>query len=213
MSKKFNFFFSFFIIFTISNNILGETIFWEIDLLENPIKPGDKGVAFLTIYINDAPKDKIDFDNTVIIGIDLKNPDPTFKVQVHKFESKEDKEIYKIDFISEKLGKNEFIITYCDLNKNSDFYRIFAQTQIFASYLDKYIETLNQTAEANHYEMVCLYVTDIIKNGSYVLFNEKAKNYIEVLYGIENPKEGLFIEGCISRKKNIVPLVMNIFDN
>lgn len=36
--------------------------------------------------------------------------------------------------------KNEFISTYCDLNKNSDFYRIFAQTQIFASYLDKYIE-------------------------------------------------------------------------
>lgn len=36
--------------------------------------------------------------------------------------------------------KNEFINTYCDLNKNSDFYRIFAQTQIFASYLDKYIE-------------------------------------------------------------------------
>ena len=79
--------------------------------------------------------------------------------------------------------------------------------------IDKYIETLNQTAETNHYEMVCLYVTDIIKNGSYVLFNEKAKNYIEVLYGIENPKEGIFIEGCISRKKNIVPLVMNIFDN
>ena len=36
--------------------------------------------------------------------------------------------------------KNQFISTYCDLNKNSDFYRIFAQTQIFASYLDKYIE-------------------------------------------------------------------------
>ena len=36
--------------------------------------------------------------------------------------------------------KNEFISTYCDLNKNSDFYRILAQTQIFASYLDKYIE-------------------------------------------------------------------------
>ena len=36
--------------------------------------------------------------------------------------------------------KNEFISTYCDLNKNIDFFRIFAQTQIFASYLDKYIE-------------------------------------------------------------------------
>ena len=79
--------------------------------------------------------------------------------------------------------------------------------------LDKYIGTLNQTAEVNKYEMVCLYVTDIIKNGSYILFNEKAKNYIEVIYGIEDAKEGLFIEGCVSRKKNIVPLVMNIFDN
>ena len=79
--------------------------------------------------------------------------------------------------------------------------------------IDKYIETLNQTAEANNFEMVCLYVTDIIKNGSYVLFNEKAKNYIELIYGVENPNEGIFIEGCISRKKNIVPLVMNIFDN
>ena len=36
--------------------------------------------------------------------------------------------------------KNQFISTYCDLNKNFDFYRIFSQTQIFASYLDKYIE-------------------------------------------------------------------------
>ena len=41
--------------------------------------------------------------------------------------------------LREKI-KNEFISTYCDLNKNFDFYRIFSQTQIFASYLDKYIE-------------------------------------------------------------------------
>ena len=41
--------------------------------------------------------------------------------------------------LREKI-KNEFISTYCDLDKNFDFYRIFSQTQIFASYLDKYIE-------------------------------------------------------------------------
>ena len=41
--------------------------------------------------------------------------------------------------LREKI-KNEFISTYCDLNKNYDFYRIFSQTQIFAFYLDKYIE-------------------------------------------------------------------------
>ena len=39
--------------------------------------------------------------------------------------------------------------------------------------LDEYINTLNNVAESNHFKLVCLYVTDIIKNGSYVLFNEK----------------------------------------
>ena len=46
----------------------------------------------------------------------------------------------KIELELRQKIKNEFISTYCDLNKNHDFYRIFSQTQIFASYLDKYIE-------------------------------------------------------------------------
>ena len=36
--------------------------------------------------------------------------------------------------------KDEFTNTYSDMNTNNDFYRIFPQTQIFSSYLDKYIE-------------------------------------------------------------------------
>ena len=37
--------------------------------------------------------------------------------------------------------------------------------------IDKYIDVLNDVAEANHYNLVTLYVTDIVKNGSYVLYN------------------------------------------
>ena len=36
--------------------------------------------------------------------------------------------------------KEEFANTYSDLNRKIDFYRIFPQTQIFATYLDSYIE-------------------------------------------------------------------------
>ena len=36
--------------------------------------------------------------------------------------------------------KEEFVDTYSDKKKKVDFYRIFPQTQIFAAYLDKYIE-------------------------------------------------------------------------
>ena len=36
--------------------------------------------------------------------------------------------------------KEEFSTTYSDMNKKIDFYRIFPQTQVFESYLDRYIE-------------------------------------------------------------------------
>ena len=36
--------------------------------------------------------------------------------------------------------KEDFISVHSDLNKKVDFYRIFPQTQIFASYIDSYIE-------------------------------------------------------------------------
>ena len=36
--------------------------------------------------------------------------------------------------------KDDFLSTYSDVNKKNDFYRIFPNTQIFSSYLDKYIE-------------------------------------------------------------------------
>ena len=39
-----------------------------------------------------------------------------------------------------KKLKEEFAKTYSDIKKKVDFYKIFPQTQIFESYLDKYIE-------------------------------------------------------------------------
>lgn len=119
MSKTFNIFLL--ILFEIINNVLCETIFWEINLTEELIKLGKKGEAFLIIDLKEVPKVKIDFDNTVIIGIDIEKPDSTFTAQVHKFNSTEDKEVYKIDFISEKLGRNSFIITLYDYDNQRSY--------------------------------------------------------------------------------------------
>ena len=40
--------------------------------------------------------------------------------------------------------RNEFIETYSNKNSEYDFYKIFSQTQIFASYLDSYIDNINK---------------------------------------------------------------------
>lgn len=78
--------------------------------------------------------------------------------------------------------------------------------------MDGYIKTLDEVSEANNYDFLALYVTDIIKDGSYVLFNTKANDKINLMYGKEI-SEGDFIEKCVSRKKNVIPLVMDVFES
>ena len=78
--------------------------------------------------------------------------------------------------------------------------------------IDSYVSVLNQVAAANNYSLVALYVTDIIKNGSYVIYNEKGEGVISLAYQ-DDIYEGYFVEGCLSRKKHIVPLIMEILEN
>ncbi len=78
--------------------------------------------------------------------------------------------------------------------------------------IDSYVDVLDKVAEANNYNLVALYVTDIVKNGSYVMYNRKGTNIIGLAYQAD-VYEGYFIEGCVSRKKHIVPVIMEILEN
>lgn len=79
--------------------------------------------------------------------------------------------------------------------------------------MDEYVKILDSIAEANNYSFLALYVTDIIKNGSYVLYNTKAQDKIEIMYANLDVCEGFFVDKCVSRKKNVIPLVMELFEN
>lgn len=79
--------------------------------------------------------------------------------------------------------------------------------------LDDYVHVLDEVSEANNYDFLALYVTDIIKNGSYILYNTKAQDKVEIMYNNQNIHEGYFIERCVSRKKNVIPLIMEIYEN
>ena len=77
--------------------------------------------------------------------------------------------------------------------------------------MEAYLDTLDKVAEANNYSLVALYITDIIKNGSYVLFNRKAKDIMDMAYD-KDIKEGEYLQDCVSRKKNVVPVIMSSFE-
>ena len=77
---------------------------------------------------------------------------------------------------------------------------------------DEYVKLLNTVCESNNYLFVCLFITNILENGTYVLFSDRAKDVLESSFSIKNIKQGEFLKGIVSRKKQILPALMNDMD-
>lgn len=91
----------------------------------------------------------------------------------------------------------------------------FAVSQVFTlnyqdilNEKDEYIKIIEDMAEMNNYIAVVLVVTDIISNGSYIIYTSKSKAMLESAFNIDNLEQGHYIDGCVSRKKQIVPPIM-----
>ena len=126
-------------------------------------------------------------------------------------------DLFKSGTSLEGMSKEE--VLYNDYKVYTVNEKSFAIGQIFTTNfqqiekeLSSYIDVLNQVSEANNYVLVALYVTDIIKNGSYVLFNDKGETIINLAYQT-SIDEGAFIKDCLSRKKHIVPILMEVLEN
>ena len=60
----------------------------------------------------------------------------------------------------------------------------------------------------NEYNVVALFVTDIINNGSYILYSDNSEKIFKECYG-EDLEEAKFLPGIFSRKKQIIPTLMD----
>lgn len=70
---------------------------------------------------------------------------------------------------------------------------------------DEFVKALNDMCNYDNYKISLLFVTDIIKNGSYLFYNDEAKEVIEEAYGLENVVQGVYLDKVVSRKKQMVP--------
>ena len=77
--------------------------------------------------------------------------------------------------------------------------------------LSKYINKLDEISKGQ-YEVVLIFITDIIKNGSYILYNRQSKQIIIDSYDLEELEEGTFIPNLISRKKQMLPKLMETLE-
>lgn len=75
--------------------------------------------------------------------------------------------------------------------------------------IDEYVDLLNKVAENNDYYFVNLYVTDILKNGTYVIYSKNAENVLAHAFNINEMKQLTYLDKVVSRKKQILPVIMS----
>ena len=70
---------------------------------------------------------------------------------------------------------------------------------------EEYIKQLDDLCDNYNYKISLMFVTDIIKNGSYIFYNTKSDEIVKTVYSIKNLSQGLFLNDMVSRKKQMLP--------
>ncbi len=107
-------------------------------------------------------------------------------------------EIIKSDFKSFPFDDKKFAVGQV---MTLDVDRIFNE-------LDSYIEELEKINEKEGYMFTVIAITDILKNGSYLIFTDSAKKVLEEAYNAPNIKQTHYVDGLVSRKKQIIPTLL-----
>ncbi|MCR5224385.1 MAG: putative manganese-dependent inorganic diphosphatase [Bacilli bacterium] len=96
----------------------------------------------------------------------------------------------------------------------------FSVSQVFTTNFDEFkprvnelIAELNKEAERNNLEVCALFVTDFLTNNSYLLYSDNSKNLLENAYNVGELEQGHLLEGVVSRKKQMVPVIMEVLSN
>lgn len=116
-------------------------------------------------------------------------------------------------------GKTKEEIIYEDFKKFTVEEENIGIGQVFTTDIDsimnekeEYIKILNDISKNNDYHVVALFVTDIIKNGSYILYNEKSETIFKDSFDLDELNQGHYFQDLVSRKKQIIPLIMDTLE-
>lgn len=122
--------------------------------------------------------------------------------------------MFKAGTSLKEKSKNEIV------NEDIKLYPVddikFAVSQVFTlnfeeiiNEKDDYINLIEKIKIDKDCELVLLCVTDIIKNGSYIFYTKDNEEQIKIAFNIKNIEQGYYLPGCVSRKKQIVPNIMD----
>lgn len=71
-----------------------------------------------------------------------------------------------------------------------------------------YIDIMNSIVVSKEYDIFAFFVTDITRGGSYLIYSDNSENTLKEALNIEIVDQGIFMPDIVSRKKQLVPLIM-----
>ena len=77
-------------------------------------------------------------------------------------------------------------------------------------HITDYFEKLNEISSS--YLCVVLFITDIYKNGSYVIYNNNAEDIVKDAFDLDEIHEGVYIDNLVSRKKQMLPALLEVIE-
>ncbi len=129
---------------------------------------------------------------------------------------------YGFDMISygtKLVGKTKEEILYNDYKRYPTDSGTIGLGQIYTTNIEEiekdkkgYIAMLNNVASINEYKFVALFVTDIIKNGTYVYYSDEGKEILTKAFNLDEITEGTYLPNILSRKMQILPAILDIMN-
>lgn len=113
-----------------------------------------------------------------------------------------DAEIVKMDYKDFEMKAGKFGIGQVETVDLSDF----------KSREDTLLAEIEKIREAGNYHSVILFITDIMKGGSQFLISSSDESALAEAFGTNFENHRAYVEGIMSRKKQVVPAVTEKFD-
>lgn len=163
------------------------------------------GILSDTLILNSPTTTKIDKDAVNVLA------------KIAKVDYKK----YGFDMLSygtKLINKTKEEVLYTDYKKYPTEEGTIGLGQIYTTNIseieeerEEYIDMLNNISKNNEYKFVALFVTDIIKNGTYVYYSEEAEPILSRAFNVEI-QQGYYLDGILSRKLQILPQILDVMN-
>lgn len=113
-------------------------------------------------------------------------------------------------------GKTIEEIIYQDFKKFNLEYKNVGISQVFTLDInqimnkkDEFIKLIDEITFDKDYFLIIMAVTDIVNEGSYMFYTSSKERLVKGIFDEEESFQGMYVDKCVSRKKQIVPKIIN----